>query len=112
MSLEVIEHLTDVRAFAATFLSLIAPGGIGFLTTPYHGYWKNLAIAAADLNDRHFTDFWKDGHIKFFSVRSLQQLLHEAGADKIAFQRVGRWPRAFAKSLVAVVGCSPSIADD
>src|SRR5262245_6274971 len=32
VSLEVIEHCMDPRAFARTFLSLIAPGGVGFLS--------------------------------------------------------------------------------
>src|SRR5690348_9378036 len=43
VSLEVIEHCFAPRSFAKTFLQLVAPGGIGFLSTPYHSYLKNLA---------------------------------------------------------------------
>ena len=67
ISLEVIEHCYDPFAFARTFLSLIAPNGIGFLSTPYHGYWKNLALALTGKMDAHFTALWPNGHIKFFS---------------------------------------------
>jgi 2-polyprenyl-3-methyl-5-hydroxy-6-metoxy-1,4-benzoquinol methylase len=102
VSLEVIEHCIDPQAFAKTFLSLIAPGGIGFLSTPYHGYVKNLALALTGKMDRHFTALWPGGHVKFFSVKTLGQLLKEAGATKIRFIRVGRIP-VLAKSMVAVV---------
>lgn len=102
VSLEVIEHCMDPKAFAKSFLSLIAPSGIGFLSTPYHGYLKNLALAVTGKMDRHFTALWPGGHVKFFSTETLGQLLKEAGAKEIRFMRVGRIP-AFAKSMVAVV---------
>jgi 2-polyprenyl-3-methyl-5-hydroxy-6-metoxy-1,4-benzoquinol methylase len=102
VSLEVLEHCMDPHAFAKAFLSLIAPGGIGFLSTPYHGYLKNLALAATGTMDRHFTALWPGGHIKFFSIATLGQLLRDAGAEEIRFMRVGRIP-SLAKSMVAVV---------
>jgi 2-polyprenyl-6-hydroxyphenyl methylase/3-demethylubiquinone-9 3-methyltransferase len=102
VSLEVIEHCMDPRAFAKTFLSLIAPEGVGFLSTPYHSYLKNLALAVSGKLDRHFTALWDGGHVKFFSVNTLDQLLREAGARDISFLRVGRVP-ILAKSMVAVV---------
>jgi len=45
VSLEVIEHCCDPRRFAKTFYNLITPGGVGVLSTPYHGYLRNLALA-------------------------------------------------------------------
>jgi len=102
VSLEVIEHCMDPHAFAKAFLSLIAPGGIGFLSTPYHSYLKNLALAATGTMDRHFTALWPGGHVKFFSIATLGQLLKDAGAKEIRFMRVGRIP-SLAKSMVAVV---------
>ena len=71
VSLEVIEHCMEPRFFAKTFLSLIAPGGVGFLSTPYHGYIKNVALAVSARMDSHFTALWDGGHIKFFSVKTL-----------------------------------------
>lgn len=102
VSLEVVEHVTDPRRMARTFLDLIEPGGIGFLSTPYHGYLKNLALAVTGKMDDHFTALWDGGHIKFFSVKTLGTLLQEAGATDVEFLRVGRVP-SLAKSMVAVV---------
>ena len=45
VSIDVIEHLFAPRVFAKTAKALIEPGGMLMLSTPYHGYWKNLAIA-------------------------------------------------------------------
>ena len=92
VSLEVIEHCIDPLAFARTFFSLIAPGGVGFLSTPYHGYIKNLALAVTGKMDGHFTALWSGGHIKFFSIKTLDQLLKEVRAREIDFIRVGRIP--------------------
>ncbi len=102
VSLEVIEHCIDPHAFAKTFVRLIAPGGIGFLSTPYHGYLKNLALAVTGRMDAHFTALWPGGHVKFFSVKTLRQLLADAGATQIEFVRIGRVP-PLAKSMIAIV---------
>ena len=92
VSLEVIEHCFDPQAFAVTFLSLLDPGGIGFLSTPYHSYLKNLVLAASGSMDRHFTALWPGGHIKFFSKKTLGQLLAEAGAKDISLLASGQNP--------------------
>jgi 2-polyprenyl-3-methyl-5-hydroxy-6-metoxy-1,4-benzoquinol methylase len=44
ISLEVIEHCSFAREFMRSFASLLAPGGVGLISTPYHGYLKNLAV--------------------------------------------------------------------
>lgn len=106
VSLEVIEHCMEPRVFARTFLSLIAPGGVGFLSTPYHGYLKNLALAATNKLDAHFGALWDGGHVKFFSIGTLGQLLEETGARNVRFQRVGRIP-VLAKSMIAIVDAAP-----
>ena len=102
VSLEVVEHCCDPRVFARTFVSLIAPGGIGFLSTPYHGYLKNLALALSGRMEPHFTALWDGGHIKFFSNPTLRILLTEAGARELEFLRIGRVP-PLAKSMIALV---------
>ena len=50
--------------------------------------------------DAHFTALWDHGHIKFWSIQTLGELLHEAGFVDIHFERVGRVP-ALAKSMIA-----------
>jgi 2-polyprenyl-3-methyl-5-hydroxy-6-metoxy-1,4-benzoquinol methylase len=102
ISLEVVEHVYAPRDFARTLFDLVEPGGIALVSTPYHGYWKNLALALAGRLDGHFTALWDHGHIKFWSVRTLGALLREAGFYEMRFLRVGRVP-ALAKSMIAVV---------
>lgn len=101
LSLEVVEHLYAPRSFARTLFELVEPSGTAIISTPYHGYWKNLALALTDRMDQHFTALWDHGHIKFWSIDTLSALLREAGFRDITFQRIGRIP-ALAKSLVAI----------
>ena len=101
ISLEVIEHCYDPRSYARTFYALLEPGGLGIISTPYHGYLKNLALALTGKLDRHFTVLWDGGHIKFFSPATLTQLLLETGFEAPEIFRVGRIP-PLAKSMIAV----------
>jgi len=101
VSLEVVEHLFDPRTFARCIFELLEPGGKAIVSTPYHGYWKNGALAGSGKMDQHFTALWDGGHIKFWSVRTLERLLEEAGFRETHFIRVGRLP-PLAKSMVAV----------
>ena len=102
ISIEVIEHCFYPRKFIKTFYDMIAPGGVGIISTPYHGYLKNLALALSGKWDQHLGPLWDGGHIKFFSIKSLGELLSEAGFQDVQFYRVGRIP-PLAKSMIAVV---------
>lgn len=75
------------------------PGGTLILTTPYHGYLKNLALALTGKMDKHFTVDWDCGHIKFFSVKTLTQMVAEQGFRNIRFAFAGRCPYLW-KSMV------------
>jgi 2-polyprenyl-3-methyl-5-hydroxy-6-metoxy-1,4-benzoquinol methylase len=101
VSLEVVEHLFDPPSFAKTLFDLVEPGGLAIVSTPYHGYWKNLAISLTGKFDSHFTALWVGGHIKFWSPHTLRILLSEAGFTEIEFLRVGRIP-VLAKSMIAL----------
>jgi len=100
LSLGVVEHVYDPRRYAATVFSLLEPGGTAIISTPYHGYIKNLAMAISGRMDAHFTALWDHGHIKFWSYKTLSRLLAEAGFEDIRFERVGRIP-PLAKSMIA-----------
>ncbi len=100
-SLEVVEHVCFPRQYAATLFSLLSPGGTGIISTPYHGYLKNLVLALTGKMDAHFTALWDNGHIKFWSMKTLGQLLREAGFINIHFQSAGRVP-SLAKSMIAL----------
>lgn len=101
VSLEVIEHVYAPRQFARRIYDLLEPGGVSIISTPFNGYFKNLAIALLDKSDWHYTALWDNGHIKFWSVHTLGQLLAETGFKDIRFLRVGRIP-VLAKSMIAV----------
>jgi 2-polyprenyl-6-hydroxyphenyl methylase/3-demethylubiquinone-9 3-methyltransferase len=102
VSLEVIEHCPSAREFIHAFSSVLAPGGLGIISTPYHGYLKNLLLIVAGRFDQHFDPLWEGGNLRFFSVAKLRALLPEANLVSVAFHRVGRLPM-IAKSVVAVV---------
>ncbi len=101
ISLEVVEHVYHPRRFARCIADLLLPGGTALISTPYHGYLKNLALAVTGRMDAHFTALWDNGHIKFWSPRTLSDLLTEAGLEVVRCHRVGRVP-PFAKSMVIV----------
>ncbi|MGC8495374.1 MAG: class I SAM-dependent methyltransferase [Syntrophobacteraceae bacterium] len=101
VSFEVVEHVYAPRKYAATLYSLVEPGGTAIISTPYHGYWKNLAMALTNKLDAHFTALWDNGHIKFWSFRTLRFLLEETGFRNIEFRRVGRVP-ALAMTMIAI----------
>jgi 2-polyprenyl-6-hydroxyphenyl methylase/3-demethylubiquinone-9 3-methyltransferase len=100
VSLEVIEHVFAPREYARRLFDLVEPGGLAIISTPYHGYFKNLLLAVSGRLDAHFTALWDNGHIKFWSIASLSRLLTEQGFTDIAFSKVGRIP-ALAKSMIA-----------
>lgn len=100
-SLEVVEHVYFPRKLAACAYDLLEPGGLIILSTPYHGYLKNLMLAVTGKLDAHFTALWDHGHIKFWSPKTLAILLAEAGFEQIRFEYAGRiYP--FSKSMFAI----------
>ena len=101
VSLEVIEHCYSPKAFLQTTYDLLEPDGLGIISTPFHGYWKNLALAVANKWDGHLDPLWEGGHIKFFSERTLTAALRGAGFTEIHYLHAGRVP-VFAKSMLAV----------
>jgi len=101
LSLEVVEHVYAPRDYMKTIYELLSSKGSVVLSTPYHGYFKNLALAVTGKMDAHYTALWDHGHIKFWSIKTLRQLLIETGFSNIQFRRVGRIP-PFAKSMIVI----------
>jgi 2-polyprenyl-6-hydroxyphenyl methylase/3-demethylubiquinone-9 3-methyltransferase len=103
LSTEVIEHIYDPRGFLRNCYELLKPGGIIILTTPYHGYLKNLLLAVTGKMDRHFTVLWDHGHIKFWSRKTLTQALQETGFTNIEFAGSGRIPYVWNSMVLKAV---------
>jgi 2-polyprenyl-6-hydroxyphenyl methylase/3-demethylubiquinone-9 3-methyltransferase len=101
VSLEVIEHLPFPRCLLKAAWQALRPGGVLVVSTPYHGYVKNLAIALVNGFDKHWHPLRDCGHVKFFSLNTLSLLMKEAGFDVSRIARVGRIP-ALACSMLAI----------
>lgn len=99
ISTEVIEHLYSPREFLSFARRILTKKGQLIISTPYHGYIKNLALAVTGKLDAHFTVLWDGGHIKFFSRKTLEAILHEQGFEAISFAGAGRLPFLW-KSMV------------
>jgi len=108
IAVEVIEHLYWPRVLLHRAYKALASGGRVIVTTPYHGYLKNLALSIVDGWDKHFLAGWDGGHIKFFSRATLTAVMAEAGFTGLRFRGVGRAPGLW-KSMV-MVGEKPAVA--
>jgi 2-polyprenyl-3-methyl-5-hydroxy-6-metoxy-1,4-benzoquinol methylase len=101
VSTEVVEHLFSPHQLPEFARGLLNTGGLLVVTTPYHGYLKNLALSLFGKWDHHHTALWHGGHIKFWSRGTLTKLLEDNGFEVIAFHGVGRIPFLW-KSMVLV----------
>jgi 2-polyprenyl-3-methyl-5-hydroxy-6-metoxy-1,4-benzoquinol methylase len=105
ISAEVIEHLYYPKELIKYAKKCLKPNGCFILTTPYHGYWKNLLIAILGKMDAHFSSLWDDGHIKFFSVNTLANLLNSEGFSNLEFDFAGRFPYLWKSMLCSGFLC-------
>ncbi len=99
VSFEVVEHVYSPETWARGCFSALKPGGTLVCSTPYHGYWKNLLIGITGKWDHHHQPMNEGGHIKFWSVPTLEQQLMAVGFEKCQFRGAGRWPGLW-KSMV------------
>lgn len=98
---EVIGHLYNPRALLDLSWRILAKHGGGklIISTPYHGYLKNFALAVFNKWDAHHGVLWNGGIIKFFSRKTLEKMLSEHGFLVNRFSGAGRVP-FFYKSMV------------
>jgi 2-polyprenyl-3-methyl-5-hydroxy-6-metoxy-1,4-benzoquinol methylase len=99
ISTEVIEHLYDPRGFIDFCKYVLNDKGELIISTPYHGYLKNLALSLFNKWDSHLDPMWDGGHIKFWSKKTLNKALTDAGFTVISFKGCGRIPY-FWKSMI------------
>lgn len=99
IAVEVVEHLLLPRQLFQRAKEALKPNGYLLVTTPYHGYLKNVALALAGKFDSHWHPLRDYGHVKFFSEKTLRLLFEEQGFRVDYFTRVGRIG-PFARSMV------------
>lgn len=100
ISTEVIEHLYDPKAFVTFCRDILNGKGELILSTPYHGYLKNLFISIFNKWDNHISPLWLGGHIKFWSRATLSLLLTNTGFTVINFIGCGRLPYFWKSMLI------------
>lgn len=103
ISTEVIEHVYSPQTWAVGCFNALRPGGSVVLSTPYHGWLKNVALAATGKLDRHLDADRVGGHIKFFSRPVLTRLLIRVGFEDIHFVGAGRVPLLWKSMVLAGV---------
>jgi 2-polyprenyl-3-methyl-5-hydroxy-6-metoxy-1,4-benzoquinol methylase len=101
VSTEVVEHVYHPRQLIQNAFRLLKPSGHFIVSTPYHGYVKNVVLALSGKMDDHFTALWDGGHIKFWSRETLSKLLRENGFTDLRFVGTGRVPYVW-KSMILI----------
>jgi 2-polyprenyl-3-methyl-5-hydroxy-6-metoxy-1,4-benzoquinol methylase len=101
VSTEVVEHLYAPGPFLRGCFAALRPGGRLILSTPYHGWLKNVLIAVTGRFDRHVAARHQGGHIKFWSKRTLSEALRDAGFDHLEFRGAGGAPFLWRSLVVA-----------
>jgi 2-polyprenyl-6-hydroxyphenyl methylase/3-demethylubiquinone-9 3-methyltransferase len=89
-----------INWYAAIEVAL-KPGGIAVISTPYHGYIKNLMLSFMGKWDFHHHPERTGGHIKFFSIKTLDNIFKNKSFELVEFRGAGRVPFLW-KSMVVV----------
>lgn len=100
LSTEVIEHLYDPAGFIDFCKDILPKGGELIISTPYHGYLKNLSMSIFNKWDNHHSPAWHGGHIKFWSKKTLSKLLTDKGFEVVTFKGCGRMPYFWKSMLI------------
>lgn len=100
ISTEVIEHLYDPEGFINFCKQALPKGGELIISTPYHGYLKNLMLSVFNKWDTHLNPMWHGGHIKLWSRETLSKALTDAGFAIVEFKGCGRIPYFWASMVI------------
>jgi 2-polyprenyl-6-hydroxyphenyl methylase/3-demethylubiquinone-9 3-methyltransferase len=101
--LEVIAYMYDPRGFLEALRDGLRPGGTLIISTAFHGYWKNLALALVGKWDKHLGTTVDGGPIKFWSRSALSRLLEETGFEIKHFVGCGRVPLLWKSMVITAI---------
>jgi methionine biosynthesis protein MetW len=81
--IEVLEHLFEPQLAAREMHRVLRPGGTLVAQVPNVVHWSHRAVFAVKGHFKPYGDAldepWRDPHIRFFTFRSLQAMLHQQG---------------------------------
>ena len=101
-AIEVIEHTYSPDSFLKKIYELSDEKTKIIISTPYHGFIKNLALLLTGRFDDHFSPLWEHGHIKFFSKLTLTKMLLRNNFKIIDILYSGRF-YPISKSMIFIV---------
>ena len=101
-AIEVIEHVYSPDDFMEQIYNLSTKNTKIIISTPYHGFIKNLLILLTGNFDNHFNPLWEHGHIKFFSEKTLKTIINQNKFKVIATFYSGRF-YPISKSIILVL---------
>jgi SAM-dependent methyltransferase len=90
---ETIEHVADTAAWLSEVRRVLRPGGMLLLSTPAHGRAVMLALALWPRRlEEHFDP--RGDHLRFYTARSLREVLADFGFERIALRGAAGLPGA------------------
>ena len=101
VAVDVIDHISLPRKLIEAALAALKPGGLLIITSNFHGYSKNVALALAGRFDSRWDALLDHGKVKFFSRTTLTALLSEFELRDLHFDTAGRIPMFARTMLVA-----------
>jgi 2-polyprenyl-3-methyl-5-hydroxy-6-metoxy-1,4-benzoquinol methylase len=101
VAVELLDHVAQPRQLLQRALTALRPGGLMLVSTPYHGYLKNLGLALSGRMDMRWQALHEHGRLKFFSRQSLMSLMAQSGLSALRYQTVGRAPLLARSMLVS-----------
>lgn len=90
VAVESVDHVVQPRQLLNHARQMLRPGGLLLVTTPYHGYLKNLGLALSGRFDLRLQALEEHGRLKFFSRRTLTALVQDCGFVDVKVEALGR----------------------
>jgi 2-polyprenyl-3-methyl-5-hydroxy-6-metoxy-1,4-benzoquinol methylase len=86
---DVLEHVIDPDALMADMVSRLAPGGSVLVSIPNFGHWYPRLRSATGTFDYDQRGPLDRGHVRFFTRRSFERLIRDAGLRIVERNTVG-----------------------